>query len=83
MTVPLYLTLEEVVERYRNQISHGILRNWRSKRIGPSFIKVGKAIPYPRDELDRWDRSNLVLCQRTLNLPLDADDVVSDGKQEA
>lgn len=71
MFVPIYLTLDEVVERYRNQISDGTLRNWRSKRIGPSFIKIGKAVLYPIDELDRWDRSNLVVCQRTRHLPFD------------
>lgn len=54
-----YLTLEEVVERYRNQVREGTLRNWRSKRIGPSFVKIGKAILYPIEELARWDRSNL------------------------
>lgn len=65
MSVPAYLTFEEVVERYRNKISESTLRNWRSKRFGPSFIKVGKAVLYPIDELDRWDRSNLVSCKRT------------------
>jgi hypothetical protein len=39
---PIFLTLEEVVERYRGQVSAGTLRNWRSMRIGPSFIKIGK-----------------------------------------
>jgi hypothetical protein len=58
---PIFLTLEEVVERYRGQISEGTLRNWRSMRIGPSFIKIGKAILYPLEELDRWDRRNLVI----------------------
>ncbi len=41
MTDPIFLTLEEVVERYRGQISEGTFRNWRSMRIGPSFIKIG------------------------------------------
>ena len=59
----MFLTLNEVVERYRSQISEGTLRNWRSMRIGPSFIKIGKAILYPLEELDRWDRRNLVVCQ--------------------
>ena len=49
----IFLTLEEVVERYRGQVSEGTLRNWRSMRIGPSFIKIGKAILYPLEELDR------------------------------
>lgn len=71
MLVPIYVTPDEVVERYRNQISEGTRRNWRSKKIGPSFIKIGKAVLYPVNELDRWDRSNLILCQRTGHLPFD------------
>ncbi len=74
MSISVYLTLEEVVERYRNQVSEGTLRNWRSKRIGPSFIKIGKSVLYPVNELDRWDRSNLVPCQRTRYLPFDTTD---------
>jgi hypothetical protein len=27
-------------------------------RPGASFIKIGKAILYPLEELDRWDRRN-------------------------
>ena len=42
---PMFLTLNEVVERHRGQISEGTLRNWRSMRIGASFIKIGKASP--------------------------------------
>lgn len=71
VSVPLYLTLDEVIERYRNQISEGTLRSWRSKRIGPSFIKIGKAVLYPVNDLGRWDRSNLILCQRTRHLSFD------------
>ncbi len=41
------------------------------KASGPSFIKIGMAVLYPLDELERWDRSNLVSCQRTSFLPLD------------
>jgi hypothetical protein len=29
MSEPMLLTFNEVVERYRGQISEGILRNWR------------------------------------------------------
>jgi hypothetical protein len=65
----MFLTLEEVVERYRGQISEGTLRNWRSLRVGPSFIKIGKAVLYPLEELDRWDRRNLVICQPSRTLP--------------
>jgi hypothetical protein len=34
MFEPMFLTLNEVVERYRGQIGEGTLRNWRSMRIG-------------------------------------------------
>ncbi len=57
-----YLTAEEVAERYRSEISVGTLRNWRAARVGPPFVKIGKAVLYPVDELDAWDRKNLVAC---------------------
>lgn len=80
MSTPQFLTVEEVVLRYRNQVSEGTLRNWRSMRIGPSFIKIGKAVLYPLAELERWDRSNLVSCLRTKFLPSDdIKDVVKAG----
>jgi hypothetical protein len=54
----LIFNLEEVVERFRAQVSEETRRNWRSMRIGPSFITIGEAILYPLEELDRWDRRN-------------------------
>ena len=67
-TVDKYLTPEEVVTRYRGEISAGTLRNWRAMRIGPAFVKIGKAVLYPVEELDAWDRANLVTCgARTSN----------------
>ncbi|WP_258599234.1 helix-turn-helix domain-containing protein [Mesorhizobium sp. AR07] len=71
MSDPNYLTPEEVIARYRGQLSEGTLRNWRYMRIGPSFLKIGKAILYPSSELDRWDRSILVVCRPTRNLPFE------------
>ena len=58
-----YLTPDVVSERYRGEISPGTLRNWRSLRIGPSFVKVGKGVLYPLGELDAWDRKNVVECR--------------------
>jgi Helix-turn-helix domain len=71
MSNPIFLTLDEVVERYRSQVSEGTLRNWRSMRIGPSFMKIGKAILYPLEELDRWDRRNLVVCRPSRSFSLE------------
>ncbi|AHI88580.1 DNA-binding protein [Caulobacter vibrioides] len=57
-----FLTTEEVTERYRGEVSVGTLENWRARRIGPPFVKIGKAVLYPIEELDAWDRRNLVAC---------------------
>jgi hypothetical protein len=48
VSIPAYLTLEEVVARYRGQVSEGTLRDWRAMHIGPSFIKIGKGGPLSR-----------------------------------
>jgi hypothetical protein len=58
-----FLTAEEVSERYRGEVSVGTLRNWRALRIGPGFVKIGKAILYPIDELEAWDQKNFVACR--------------------
>lgn len=58
-----FLTAEEVSNRYRGEVSVGTLRNWRVQRIGPGFIKIGKAVLYPLDELETWDQENFVACR--------------------
>jgi Helix-turn-helix domain len=63
MGSPKYLTIEEVVERYRGAVSVGTLRNWRAMRVGPAFVKIGKAILYPEIELSAWEKGNMVACR--------------------
>ncbi len=59
MTVNKFLTAEEVSKRYCGEITVGTLRNWRAMRIGPPFVKIGKAVLYPISELDAWDQKNI------------------------
>lgn len=63
MTESKFLTAEEVSQRYRGEIAVGTLRNWRARRVGPPFVKIGKAVLYPVQELDAWDKKNLVICR--------------------
>ena len=63
-----YLTTDEVVERYRGEVSAGTLRNWRAQRVGPPFIKIGKSVLYPVQGLDEWDKKNLVICRASRKL---------------
>lgn len=58
-----FLTPEEVSKRYRGSVSVGTLRNWRAMKIGPSFVKIGKAVLYRIDQLEAWDNKNLVQCR--------------------
>ena len=74
MSDPKFLTADEVAERYRGEISIGTLRNWRSARIGPTFVKIGKAILYPVEQLDAWDHMNLVACRAFRGLPMSVQD---------
>lgn len=68
MSESKFLTPEEVAERYRGGVSVGTLRNWRAMRIGPTFLKIGKAILYPVSELDAWDEKNRVTCRASRRL---------------
>jgi hypothetical protein len=68
-----FLTAEEVSERYRGSVSIGTLRNWRAMKIGPAFVKIGKAVLYPTNELDAWDRKNTVACRASKGLDVDKD----------
>jgi len=63
-----FLTPAEVAERYRGEISVGTLRNWRSMRVGPTFVKIGKAVLYPIAELDAWDEQNRISCRASNRL---------------
>ncbi|WP_428674645.1 helix-turn-helix domain-containing protein [Reyranella sp.] len=74
MSEAKFLTPEEVAERYRGGISVGTLRNWRAMRIGPSFLKIGKAILYPANELDAWDEKNRVTCRASKRVIEQPDD---------
>lgn len=69
-----FLTAEEVAERYRGEVSIGTLRNWRAMRVGPAFVKIGKAVLYPVDELEVWDEKNLVTCRASRRLSLSDED---------
>ena len=66
-----FLTAEEVSQRYRGEVSVGTLRNWRAMKVGPAFVKIGKAVLYPVEELDVWDRKNLVTCRAPKRLSVD------------
>ncbi|MDQ2846137.1 MAG: helix-turn-helix domain-containing protein [Actinomycetota bacterium] len=54
---------QQVAER--TGLSAGTLRNWRSRRVGPSFVKLrGGAIRYSSNGIDQWiDESAVVTTE--------------------
>lgn len=58
------LTWSEALRRrsYKGRITLGTLRNWRALKIGPPYVKVGKAVLYSRSSLKAWDKRNTVIC---------------------
>lgn len=53
----IYLTPEELAERYRNRISIRTLANWRCEREGPAFFKAGGKVLYSLVDVLKWESS--------------------------
>ena len=43
------------------KLSTRTLQSWRSDRVGPAFIRVGRAIRYRRADLLSWISANIVV----------------------
>ena len=49
-----WLTPEQVVAYVHGAVSLGTLRNYRSARIGPRYLKVGRSVFYTVDSVQDW-----------------------------
>ena len=56
-----WLTPEDVAEEL--QIPFRTLYSWRSRRIGPEAIRIGRHLRYSRREVDRWLDEQMKLQQ--------------------
>jgi excisionase family DNA binding protein len=50
------LTPEQIAQYFG--ISEGTLANWRSRGVGPAFLKVGKAVKYREEDVSAWLEDN-------------------------
>lgn len=53
-----YLTVKELIERWRSQISATTLANWRSERKGPAFVKIGGRVLYPLQDVMAYEEKS-------------------------
>lgn len=56
----MFLTPQQLSERWEERISARTLANWRSAGIGPPFVKIGGAIVYRRCDVEAWENRNTV-----------------------
>lgn len=51
-----FLTPDELVSRYKGNISVKTLANWRTKGGGPEYMKIRGKIMYSMDAVTMWER---------------------------
>lgn len=49
------LTVEDLVARWKGKVSSVTLAAWRSRRVGPGYIKVGRAVLYPQTYVEKYE----------------------------
>ena len=52
-----YLTPVQLAERWGGTIHIRTLQNWRCKREGPEFVKIGSRVMYPLEAVEKWERA--------------------------
>lgn len=60
MQQKIYLTPEQVCERWGNRIAVRTLANWRSAGSGPRFSRLGGRVLYPLSDLVQWEERRTV-----------------------
>jgi len=61
LSPPIFLTPEELCERWRGRVAIETLSNWRAAEnsSGPAFLKIGRAILYPVEEVMAFEEQHL------------------------
>lgn len=55
--LPNHLTIEELASRWG--MNTGTLGNWRIQGKGPKYVKIGRKILYPINEIETWETQQL------------------------
>lgn len=55
-TACVFMTPDELVARYKGNISVKTLANWRTKGGGPDYVKIGGKIMYEIAAVSKWER---------------------------
>ena len=58
-----FFSPKELSDRWANSISKGTLANWRTKKMGPSYHKLGGKIVYKVLDVEKWEETNIHLLK--------------------
>jgi hypothetical protein len=51
-----YITADDLVVRFKNQISKRTLANWRTQKEGPQYTKIGGRVLYSMEAVIKWEK---------------------------
>lgn len=55
----IFLTPEQLMERWQGRIMEGTLANWRSQGKGPRHVKIGSKILYRLSDVKAFENESL------------------------
>lgn len=53
-----FLTVTQLVERWKRQVTVATLATWRSRGNGPPYVKVGGKVLYRVTDLEAYEKKN-------------------------
>lgn len=54
----LFLTPDELIERWQGEVKIATLATWRSKGLGPPYTKIGGRVLYRRIAVELYETRN-------------------------
>lgn len=52
------LSVDDLISRWRGQVKATTLATWRSRKLGPPYVKVGGRVLYPIKAVEDYERRN-------------------------
>lgn len=52
------LSVEDLISRWRGQVKATTLATWRSRKLGPPYVKVGGRVLYPMKAVEEYEKRN-------------------------
>jgi hypothetical protein len=53
---PVVLSVDDLVSRWRGQVKPSTLASWRSKGVGPRYLKLGGRVVYPLVAIEAYEQ---------------------------